>query len=217
MSSATYTQAPVLQLELATSDRFISTFGVRQDCGRVPAIFCCAIELITGHMSGLKGIIIGRYTVTDLDYADDIAQPASQLSDLETCLSGFSAATEPWAQCVLAKDEGLCSVLTPEVFRQTSSLKATWWNRSNPSAILAASRTHPKLRYPQWAPSSSLSRICKQEKLLLPNKALSIHDVQRSCSLVPLGVADPLGLEYQSSGGFPYALSETDSACKVAR
>jgi len=28
----------------------------------------------------------------DLDYADDIALPASQLSDLELCLSGFSAA-----------------------------------------------------------------------------------------------------------------------------
>jgi len=77
----------------ATSDRFKTTSGGRQGCVLAPALFCRAIDWIMDHMSGLKGVTLGRYTVTDLDYADDIALPASQLSDLEMGLSGFSTAT----------------------------------------------------------------------------------------------------------------------------
>jgi len=44
-------------------------------------------------MSGLKGITLCQYTFADFEYADDIALPASQLSDLEMGLSGFSTAT----------------------------------------------------------------------------------------------------------------------------
>jgi len=51
-----------------------------------------AIDWIMEHMSGPKGVTLGRYTVTDLDYADDIGLPAFQVPDPETCLSGFSAA-----------------------------------------------------------------------------------------------------------------------------
>jgi len=56
------------------------------------ALLCCALDWIMEYMSVLKGINLGRYTVTDLDYADDITLPSSQLQDLERCLSGFSAA-----------------------------------------------------------------------------------------------------------------------------
>jgi len=77
----------------ATSDRFKTTSGVHQGCVLAPALFCRAIDWIMDHMSGLKGVKLGRYTVTDLNYADDIALPASKLPDLETCLSGFSTAT----------------------------------------------------------------------------------------------------------------------------
>jgi len=47
-------------------------------------------------------------------------------------------------------------------------------------------------------------------------ETLNLFDVLRAGSLVRLGVVDPLGLGYQSSGGFPYALSETDSSRDVA-
>jgi len=69
------------------SDRGVSAMA-RQN--RAPTLFCRALDWIMEHMSGLKGVTLCRYTVTNLDYADDIALPASQLPDLKTCLSGFS-------------------------------------------------------------------------------------------------------------------------------
>jgi len=76
----------------ATSDRFTTTSGVRRGCVPALAHFCRVIDWIMEHMSGLKGVTLGRFTVTDLDYADDIALPAARLPDLELCLSGFSPA-----------------------------------------------------------------------------------------------------------------------------
>jgi len=70
--------------------RFTTTSGVRQGCVFAPALFCRAIDWIMEHMSGLKGVTMGRHTIKDLDYADDIALPASHLSNFETCLSGLS-------------------------------------------------------------------------------------------------------------------------------
>jgi len=84
-----------LRVGSATSDRFTTTSRVRQGYVLAPALFCRAIDWIIEHMSGLKGVTLGRHTFTDLDYADDIALPATQLSDLETYLSGFSAAAQP--------------------------------------------------------------------------------------------------------------------------
>jgi len=62
----------------------------------------------------------------------------------------------------------------------------------------------------------SFSQIWKQERLSLNMKLVSFHDVHHSSFFVRLGVVDPLGLGYQSSGSFLYALSETDSPCEVA-
>jgi len=56
--------------------------------------------------------------------ADDIALPASQLPDHETCLSGFSTATRTKGLNVSGL-RGKCSALTPVAGRQTSSLKVT--------------------------------------------------------------------------------------------
>jgi len=67
-----------------TFDCFTTTSGVRQGCILARARFCRATDWIVEHMSGLKSVTLGRYTVTDLDCADDIALPASQLLDLET-------------------------------------------------------------------------------------------------------------------------------------
>jgi len=44
----------------------------------------------------------------------------------------------------------------------------------------------------------------------------SLHDVHRTGSPVRLVAVDPLGLGHQSSRGFPYALSKTDSSREVA-
>jgi len=76
------------------SDCGPTTFRVCEGCVFAPALFCYVIDWIMEHTSGLKGVTLGRYTVTDLDYAHDIALPASQLPDLETCLLGFSTATQ---------------------------------------------------------------------------------------------------------------------------
>jgi len=61
--------------------------------------------------------------------------------------------------------------------------------------------------------------------LLVPNleagevvpkyETLGLHDMYRSGSPVGLGVVYPIGLGHQSTGGFPYALSETDSLREV--
>jgi len=47
-------------------------------------------------------------------------------------------------------------------------------------------------------------------------KTLSLHDVHLSGSLVLLRVMNRLDLRYQSSGSFPFALSETESSREVA-
>jgi len=51
----------------------------------------------------------------------------------------------------------------------------------------------------------SIFQIWGQERLFLHSKLLSLHEV-----------VDPLDLVYWSFGGFPYALSKTDSSCEVA-
>jgi len=67
-----------------TFDRFTITSGVYQECVLAPVLVCRAIDWIMEHISGLKNVTLGRYTITDLYCADDIALPASQLPDLET-------------------------------------------------------------------------------------------------------------------------------------
>jgi len=105
------------------------------------------------------------------------------------------------------------------VFRQTLAFKATRYNRSNPSAILAVSRTHARRIY-------CTDRNCGiLNGFLVPNLEAgevvptygipSLHDVHRSGSAVRLAVVDLLGLGYQSSGSFLFALSEKDSSCEV--
>jgi len=73
-----------VRVGLESFDRFTITYGVRQWCILAPARFCRATDWIMEHMSGLKNVPLGRYTVTDLDCADDIALPVPQLPDLET-------------------------------------------------------------------------------------------------------------------------------------
>ena len=75
------------------SERFSTSSGVRQGCVLAPALFCCAIDWILEHMQGLRGINVGKCKFTDLDYADDIALPASNVGDVSHSLGGFSSAS----------------------------------------------------------------------------------------------------------------------------
>ena len=64
-----------------TSERFVTSSGIRQGCVLAPALFNDAIIWAMEHACchGVKGIVVGGHVFADLDYADDIAlQSASR-------------------------------------------------------------------------------------------------------------------------------------------
>ena len=75
------------------SKRFCTASGVRQGCALAPALFCRAIDWIMEQTQQIEGVMVGEQKFTDLDYADDIALPASRQHLLVSTLSSFSAAS----------------------------------------------------------------------------------------------------------------------------
>ena len=69
-------------------ERFSTSSGVRQGCVLAPALFAV---LLIGFWSTFRGINIGKCNFTDIDYADDIALPASNVGDVSHSLGGFSS------------------------------------------------------------------------------------------------------------------------------
>ena len=65
---------------------------MRQGCACSYLLFC-AIDGSLEHMQGLRGINVGKCKFTDLDYADDIALPASNVGDVSHSLGGHSSAS----------------------------------------------------------------------------------------------------------------------------
>jgi len=145
------------------------------------------------QLSGLKSVTLGRYTFTDLDYADDIALPASQLSDLETGLSGFTAAARPmglnvsWLKTKVQSFEP--GGVSSDVIIEGNTVESVKSFCHLGSVQDSSGRCSPDILYRMGiAPSSN--------GLLVPNleagevvpkyETTSIHDVHRSCSPIRL-------------------------------
>jgi len=81
----------------AINDPYTTISEVRQGC---------VLLLPSSAVPALKGVTLGRYKVTDLDYANDLVLPASQLPELEIMpLRILSGRPNHGPKCVLSKGE----------------------------------------------------------------------------------------------------------------
>ncbi|KAI8502642.1 hypothetical protein Bbelb_193440 [Branchiostoma belcheri] len=79
------------------SDSFVINSGVRQGCVLAPTIFNVAIDHVMGRTVEQCncGVSFGDFTVTDLDYADDVAILAEILEVLQLALQAMDTETQP--------------------------------------------------------------------------------------------------------------------------
>ncbi|KAI8496908.1 hypothetical protein Bbelb_255630 [Branchiostoma belcheri] len=79
------------------SDSFVINSGVRQGCVLAPTIFNVAIDHVMGRTVEQCncGVSFRDFTVTDLDYADDVAILAEVLEVLQLALQAMDTETQP--------------------------------------------------------------------------------------------------------------------------
>ncbi|KAI8499356.1 hypothetical protein Bbelb_231200 [Branchiostoma belcheri] len=79
------------------SDSFVIKSGVRQGCVLAPTIFNVAIDHVMGRTVEQCncGVSFGDLTVTDLDFADDVAILAEVLEVLQLALQAMDTETQP--------------------------------------------------------------------------------------------------------------------------
>ncbi|KAI8518904.1 hypothetical protein Bbelb_021610 [Branchiostoma belcheri] len=79
------------------SDSFVIKSGVRQGCVLAPTIFNVAIDHVMGRTVEQCncGASFGDFTVTDLDFADDVAILAEVLEVLQLALQAMDTETQP--------------------------------------------------------------------------------------------------------------------------
>jgi hypothetical protein len=69
------------------SEPFSTGSGVRQGCVLAPTLFCRAVDWLMARATHHSGINISGTSITDTDYADDIAAVDHDYRRLSTCLS----------------------------------------------------------------------------------------------------------------------------------
>ncbi|CAH1270907.1 Hypp4507 [Branchiostoma lanceolatum] len=101
------------------SDSFNINSGVRQGCVLAPTVFNTAIDHVMGktvHQCDC-GASFGDVTITDLDYADDVAILAEAMEVLQLALQAMDSETQPLGLMVSwekTKVQSLCDYETPQ-------------------------------------------------------------------------------------------------------
>jgi Reverse transcriptase (RNA-dependent DNA polymerase) len=160
-----------------TSERFLTSSGVRQGCVLAPALFSRSVDWIMENTTSLAGIMVGESHFTDLDYADDIALPSSNQDDLISCLDSFATSSKTmglnvsWAktkvQCLGANQPLAALNVQGQVVESVDQFCYLG------SVQDVSGRCHPDMmRRLGIAASSmnSLSRVWSQSKLSLSTK-----------------------------------------------
>jgi hypothetical protein len=99
------------------SDRFETRTGVRQGCPLSPILFNFVIDwILKTSLEGFPGVAVSPHdTITDLDYADDIALFATSYTELQHVLSRIDTVSKSVGLKINAEKSKIFSSCIPDV------------------------------------------------------------------------------------------------------